>query len=210
MDNETKIHLSAFEMNLLTNTEWILTKNNIIKKAQRLLEGVQQNIFDYTKLHSDLFPAEVAAVSPKISRGENYEGLPWLMLDFPRYFNKENLPASQTHIFAIRTMFWWGNFFSTTLHLSGKYKQKYGDAITASYPNLCTDDSHICVNEDQWHHHFEKDNFLPVINFTQREFAELIRKKDFIKISSKFSLNDWDNAINLLSGNFVRIVDWLA
>jgi hypothetical protein len=210
MDNETKIHLSDFEMNLLTNTEWILTKNNIIKKAQRLLVGVQQNIVDYTKLHPDLFPAEVAAVSPKIARGENYEGLPWLMLDFPRYFNKENLFAGQTDIFAIRTMFWWGNFFSTTLHLSGKYKQVYADALAACYPQLCTDDFHICINEGQWHHHFEKDNFLPVKNITPEKFAELIREKDFIKVSSKFSLTDWKNAINLLTGNFIRIVNWLA
>ena len=32
----------------------------------------------------------------------------------PAVFSKEN-------IFAIRTMFWWGNFFSISLHVSGKY-----------------------------------------------------------------------------------------
>ena len=203
MDNETKIHLSAFEMNLLTDSNWILTKNNIIKKGQRLLEEVQYNILDYTKLRPNLFPAEVVAISPKISRGENYNGLPWLMLDYPRFFDKED-------IFAIRTMLWWGNFFSTTLHLSGKYKKEYSDSIKLAHQSLCKDQFYICINEHQWHHHFEQENYLPVNNFTQTEFIELIRKRDFVKLASKFSLDEWDNAITLLSGNFVRIVDWLT
>src|SRR5205085_6252317 len=101
MSVETKIQLSDFEKELLNNSEWILTKNNVIKKAQQLLGHVQENVSDYTNANAKIFPAEVAAISPKISKGENYLGLPWLMLDYPRYFDKEN-------IFAIRAMFWWG------------------------------------------------------------------------------------------------------
>src|SRR5690349_3943554 len=134
MDSATKIQLSPFEMDLLNNSEWILTKNKIIKKAQRLLEEVQENIVHHVKESAINLPAEVIAISPKISKGENYLGLPWLMLDYPRYFGKENLrpegPLSrQAGIFAIRTMFWWGNFFSTTFHLSGEYKKRYSGAI---------------------------------------------------------------------------------
>src|SRR5437762_6528899 len=130
MDNLPKIQLSPLEFELMNNSEWILTKNNILKKTQRLLEQVRQNILDYTRLHPDLFPGQVTTVSPKISKGENYRGLPWFMLDYPRYFDKDN-------IFAIRAMFWWGNFFSTTLHLSGIYKEKYYRAIVDRYEDLC-------------------------------------------------------------------------
>ena len=151
MDDQTKIHLSPYEAGLLSNSEWILTKNTIIKKAKWLLEEVQQNIFDYTRLQSTIFPKEVITISPKISKGENYKGLPWLMLDYPRYFDKEN-------IFAIRIMFWWGNFFSTTLHLSGHYKQKYHQAIIHSYEDLHKNEFYLCINDEQWDHHFEKEN----------------------------------------------------
>src|SRR5215467_3803243 len=115
---DSKIQLSTFEMDLLNNSEWILTKNLVIKKAQRLLEEVQETNLRHVKEGSINFPKEVIGISPKISKGENYSGLPWLMLDFPRFFEKEK-------VFAIRTMFWWGNFFSTTLHLSGQYKETY-------------------------------------------------------------------------------------
>src|SRR5215470_1613424 len=127
---DSKIQLSTFEMDLLKNSEWILTKNLIIKKAQHLLGDVQENNLRHVKDSSLNLPKEVIAVSPKISKGENYNGLPWLMLDYPRYFEKEK-------VFAIRTMFWWGHFFSTTLHLSGQYKERYADRIAVSYEALC-------------------------------------------------------------------------
>jgi hypothetical protein len=203
MDDQTKIQLSPLEMDLLNNSEWILTKNMIVKKAQRLLEEVQQNISDYTKQYAAIFPEEVIAISPKISKGENYKGLPWLMLDYPRYFDKEN-------VFAIRIMFWWGNFFSTTLHLSGKYREKYTDTIINSYEELCKNEFYSCVNEEQWHHHFEKENYLPVKNFTANAFANQIEKRSFIKLSRELSFSQWDNAIRLLSESFTGITKWLG
>ena len=203
MDDQTKIHLSPYEAGLLSNSEWILTKNTIIKKAKWLMEEVQQNIFDYTRLQSTIFPKEVITISPKISKGENYKGLPWLMLDYPRYFDKEN-------IFAIRIMFWWGNFFSTTLHLSGACKQKYCDSIIKSYEELCKNEFYYCINDNQWNHHFEKTNYLPVKAFSSEEFPERVNERSFIKLSCKFPLTEWSDAIKLLSENFARIANWLG
>jgi len=202
MDDETKIQLSPLEIDLLNNSEWILTKNGIVKKAQRLLERVQENIGSYTDQHPGIFPKEVLAISPKISKGENYKGLPWLMLDYPRFFDKENF-------FAIRTMFWWGNFFSTTLHLSGKYKERFADKIIQSYDKLSNDDVYTCINPDQWHHHLEKENYLPVKNFSLPEFTEEVQKRSFIKLSKKISLLQWEQAITLLTENFMKITGWL-
>jgi hypothetical protein len=201
MDNETKIQLSPFEMDLLRNSEWILTKNVIVKKAQRLLEEVQQNISDYTKQYPGIFPAEVIAISPKISKGENYKGLPWLILDYPRYFDKEN-------IFAIRIMFWWGNFFSITLHLSGKYKRQYNNHLINRHQELSKNEFYTCVNEEQWHHHFENENYLPVNDFTAAEFAAHIEKRSFIKLSRKLSFSQWNDAGRLLSESFTQITKW--
>ncbi len=203
MDDQTKIHLSPYEAGLVNNSEWILTKNTIIKKAKWLMEEVQQNIFDHTRLQSPVFPQEVITISPKISKGENYKGLPWLMLDYPRYFDKEN-------IFAIRIMFWWGNFFSTTLHLSGHYKQKYNDAIIHSYEDLHKNEFYICINDEQWDHHFEKENYLPVRNFGAEDFADQVLKKSFVKLSCKLSFSYWNDAVRLLSESFTKITGWLS
>jgi hypothetical protein len=203
MSNETKIQLSPLEMDLLNNSEWILTKNLIVKKAQRLLEEVQENITRLVKEPPVNFPQEVISISPKISRGENYNGLPWLILDYPRFFEKEK-------VFAIRTMFWWGNFFSTTLHLSGQYKKSYSSAIVRSYEALCKNEFYTCVHDEQWHHHFEKENYLPVRNFTAHDFADHINQRSFIKLSCQLSFLKWNDTPALLSESFIRITNWLG
>ena len=210
MGNETKIQLSPFEMDLLRNPEWILTKNQIIKKAQRLLEEVQENIWEYTTSSPFNFPAEVISIPPKISKGENYRGLPWLMLDYPRYFEKENMHGRQSGVFAIRTMFWWGNFFSTTLHLSGEYKERYICAIARSYQGLRQNEFYTCIHDEQWHHHFGKDNYLSVKNFSETEFADQINKKSFIKLSCQLSFLEWNDAPGLLTESVIRIANWLG
>lgn len=190
-------------MDLLRNSEWILTKNQIVKKAQRLLEEVQENIWQHIKASSFHFPSEVISISPKISKGENYSGLPWLMLDYPRFFEKEK-------VFAIRTMFWWGNFFSTTLHLSGEYKERYNSAIARAYQDLSQNEFYTCIHDEQWHHHFEKENYLPVKTFTASEFADHIGRRSFIKLSCQLSFHEWNDAAALLSESFMRITKWLG
>lgn len=207
MDNETKIQLSSFEMELVNNAGWILTKNQIMRKAQGLLETVQQNIFVYVNQYSPALPHDVTIVSPKISKGENYLGLPWLMLDYPRFFAKEGLlTASETDIFAIRNMFWWGNFFSTTLHLSGKFKRLYSEAVARAYKSLAAHKFYYCVNEGQWHHHFEKENYRPVNELSETEFEMAVDKMAFIKLATRLSLSEWNIAIKKLSENFATLV----
>ena len=174
-----------------------------MQKARLLLEGVQQNLWDYSALNPRIFPEEVHAISPKISRGENYLGLPWLILDYPRYFEKQN-------IFAIRTMFWWGNFFSTTLQLSGKYKDLYEGAVINSYEEWNEHEFYFCIHEGQWHHHWERENYQPVKKISKDQFAKEIKKRDFIKLAKKISFAHWNSAAGKLSENFTRITGWLS
>src|SRR5260221_13450433 len=116
MKQETKITLSPKERELVCNTDWILTKHAIIDKVYQLF-GEQATFMQYyIEKEKAQLQKEISIIAPKISKGENYGKLPYVMLDYPRYFDKENT-------LAIRTMFWWGNFFSIHLQLSGKFKQ---------------------------------------------------------------------------------------
>ena len=40
--NQTNLRLSAKEMEMIKNADWILTKNDIIRKTIMLLENVQE------------------------------------------------------------------------------------------------------------------------------------------------------------------------
>ena len=121
MDNDTKVMLSVGELAMANDKNAILTKQAILTKAACLFTA---QIPIISNLFRELFVCNetLLAAIPKISKGENYNGFPYIILDFPSTFSKEN-------IFAVRTMFWWGNFISITLHLKGSYKNMYAANI---------------------------------------------------------------------------------
>lgn len=199
MQNKTKIRFSAFEQDLIKNADWILTKNLIIEKMKLLLQQCLEKQKETIEQHKFSLSDEVKNIAPKISRGENYKGLPWLMLDYPRFFDKEN-------VFAIRTFFWWGNYFSTTIHLSGTYQILYGKKIAAAYPFLCKQHFYFCIQETEWEHHFGSENYKPVHEIAETEFQQLIFEKKFIKLSVKFNLDEWNKLPSLTGKAYKKIV----
>jgi hypothetical protein len=154
-------------------------------------------------LYAAGLPAKVSGSTFKISKGENYKGLPYLMLDYPRLFEQDN-------IFAIRTMFWWGNFFSVTLHLSGAYKKEAEEKLIAGYEVMKEKGYYCFINEDQWEHHFEKDNAILLSGLSKIDFEKTVRERSFIKLANKISLQQWDDTEEMLQGYFKEIIEMLA
>jgi hypothetical protein len=187
----SKIHLSSAETELMQNAEIILTKNRVLEKMKLLLEEVQLQQFSFietNELTNDIF-----VVPPKISRGENYLGLPYLILDYPR-------KSSDNNFFFIRSMFWWGNFFSSTLHLSFNTKNIFKERIKASYSQL--QNCYISITENQWVHHLEGTDYRKIESLTQREFEEVCENFDHLKIATRHSLSEWQKAPSALFKNW--------
>ena len=201
--NLAKIRLSQTEMELVNNADLILTKNAILKKVNLLLGELLAKQQQYVALQAAGLPVKISGSSPKISKGDNYKGLPYLILDYPRLFEQEN-------ILAVRTMFWWGNFFSVTLHLSGVYKKEAEEKLITSYEAMKENGYYCCIHEDQWEHHFEGGNYLPLSGFSKNDFQKSVRKKPFVKLANKISLQKWDDAEEMLLGTFKEIIEMLA
>ncbi|MBO9564291.1 MAG: hypothetical protein J7621_16020 [Niastella sp.] len=180
-----KIQLSAEESTLVQNADWLLTKNNIIEKVVLLFSELTPSMQQLLHDAKQPLPVAVADISPKISKGEKYEGLPWVMLDFPRVFGKEDT-------WAIRTMFWWGHFFSITLHLKGKYKQQYQAVLMDNMPLLKQHECYICIADDEWRHHFMEDYYTPLDQLDEAVIATMLSRNDFCKLSAKIPLHQWD------------------
>ena len=202
MKSPAKIQLSALEMELVKNAGWILTKNEILQKAKHLFETLQAKQQLFQQSAPACLPAVIMKTLPKISKGENYRGLPYLVLDHPRYFDKEN-------IFAIRTLFWWGNFFSITLHLSGVYKTDLEDRIINAYSFLRRNNFSYCVHHSQWEHHFEKDNYISIGSLDKKEWEILIRNRAFIKLAQKIPLESWTDVPKILLTRYRQIITML-
>lgn len=200
--NGTKIQFSVAEMELMNDADIILTKNNVMRKMKNLFEEIQGKMSNEANGYGiDGLP--LFTIAGKISRGENYSGLPYLILDYPRQFDGNN-------IFTIRTLFWWGNFFSSTLHLSGSAKTKYLSKVEDGYVVLSNGGYYIGVNEDQWQHHFANDNYRSIKELSKEIFIEHCRKNDHIKIAAKNPLKDLNIAANDLLNNWKCFISLLG
>jgi hypothetical protein len=201
MDHQAKIMLSKEELRIVTDTEWILTKQELIKKVYSLFNA-QVPVISRCFHETQTAPAEEwLRCIPKISRGENYRGLPYVILDYPALFSKEN-------IFALRTMMWWGNFFSVTLVVSGMYKEMYASA-TGNYCLQYPDDFYLCVHHDAWQHHFEASNYIPFNQMNAAGVENEIKRKAFLKVALKFDLQQWNNMGSLLEAAYKKITGFL-
>jgi len=119
------------------------------------------------------------------------------MLDYPRYFGKEE-------VFAIRTLFWWGHAFSVTLHLKGRYKELYEPVIRQRWAELAGAGFHIGISADEWRHEHVPDNYREVSGAEDLEQAA-----DFLKLSAAVGLHRWEDVPAELSSMFKTLINVL-
>ena len=199
MIDKTKITLSAKELELVCNTDWILTKHIIIEKVIDFFSAMLISMQQKTSEQKNNLPVEVFIKDPKISRGENYRQLPYVMLDYPRYFEKQDT-------LAIRTFFWWGNFFSINMQLSGNIKNSVVNNLISNFLHLQQNDYWICVNNNPWQHYFEEDNYLPL---GIANLKTVSGEQSVVKIANKIPLQEWDHINSLLFQNFTVLFSLL-
>lgn len=197
--------LSPAEFSLVRDDSWIFSKNLILQKAVALMSGLQARLQELDSLqHFPYYPEPTLNNGPKISKGENYRGLPFVILDYPRHFSKES-------VFALRTMFWWGNFFSCTLHAAGKTKQiLYPSLLQAAYRRASGTAWQICRNTDQWEHHMEPDNYIPLAQMELPSLQEIAGRQPFFKLSLIIPLDRWDEVPNLAVEQYNDLLNELA
>jgi hypothetical protein len=203
--SNAKVRLSSKEQELVINADWILTKNAIIQKLYTFFGQTSEQFQLLIQQNSALANEAACAIAPKISKGENYEGLPWVMLDYPRHFKGDD-------VFAIRCFFWWGNEVSITLQLSGKFKTFYSNAIQ-QYFQLRNGNPHptnewfIGINiEDAWQHHFRPDNYRRAAEINPAIISQL----PFIKLAKKIPLDEWDDIDFFLQQTFKEMLHLLT
>ena len=179
--------LSPTELSMVQDTDWLLTKNAIIEKAKslfgRLAASLQQKIED----KKENLPHTVHLFSPKISKGEYYQGLPYVMLDYPRVFSKDE-------VLAMRTMFWWGNFFSITLQLKGEYQQLYAPVLMQNKDQLIENGFYVSISTDEWRHDFDAGNY----ELMNTDNLDKALRGAFVKIAVQVPLSEWNDAERLI------------
>ncbi len=186
---------SAAELDLMKRADWLLTKRQIQDKIFALLQLTEKAIEPVW--HARQHPLTSIAPWPaaKISRGENYRGLPYLILDYPARFDKAD-------IFAYRTMFYWGNFFSLTLHLQGFFLHDYRVNLYHAASRLMGPEVYISNGPTPWQYHYGEDNY----ELLNERSKEKILVDPFVKLSVRLPLSDWQELPRLAAE---RLAQWV-
>ena len=186
--------LTEKELLILQDTDFLLTKATVLEKINELFGQIREELKGCVENSNFSFPERIDLLNGKISKGENYKNLPYMVLDYPALFTKET-------VFAYRTMFWWGNFFSATLHLEGMALNYYRNSITRNVEKLLNKNIYIGVGETPWQYHYKDDNYI-LLSETHRDF---ITNCKFLKLSKKIELQKW-NDVPEFSTNFFELV----
>jgi len=188
------MQLTEKELLILQDTDFLLTKATVLEKINELLGQTREKLKEYVENSNFSFPDSTDLLSGKISKGENYKNLPYMVLDYPALFTTKT-------VFAYRTMFWWGNFFSATLHIEGTALNHCRNSITKNLNRLLKKDVYIGVGDTPWQYHYEDDNYI-LLNETHSDF---ITNCKFLKLSKKIELKKW-NDVPEFSINFFELI----
>ena len=195
-----KIIVSEDEMNLVLNKEWLYLKRSVTGKAFDFLGMLHQSYNGIAQEHSGQLGYLPINRMGKISRGENLEGLPYLILDYPALFSKEK-------IMAVRTLFWWGHFFCISLHLGGL---NVTEAQTIPWIEFFKKHEFFINNSgNEWNYEFGSNGFQTFVA-QNKMYATAISKNGIFRVAQKCALNDWHAAENKLLHAFKIIIAYLS
>lgn len=193
---QDRFNFDQKELDYLQNQDFLITKRIIIDKIFLMFTHLEKSLVEFIEQQNINIPSGYLSRHGKVSKGENYRQLPYLVLDYPRYFKKND-------VFSIRTMFWWGHFFSNTIHLQGKILNELRERIVSNSIILRKYNYYICVHNNPWEYHYRRDNYLPIKELDEIEAENILRRHKFIKISAKTNLEDWQrvekNTINFIN-----------
>ena len=173
----TNFSLKDEEAALLTDVTFFEKKQLLAKKIVEFLGDLEADYFELTRSYYDILPPGIQNKRGKISRGENYRGLPYFILDAPAIFEKNS-------VLAYRSLVWWGHPFTATFHLSGRFLESYMDRLVPKLQHL-DQSAMICINKNSWEHHLQRDNYIPVTEFLEsnNNSLEFFREQGFLKVT---------------------------
>ncbi len=174
--------LNTKELNYLQNRDFLETKVIIQEKITKLLGNTQKALKGLLKAIDFVFPPQTDFQAGKISKGERYQNLPYWVLDYPKLLSKED-------VFALRTMVWWGNEITCTLHLQGRSWEKYRASLIANLKQVKEPNLLVCLDTHPWEYALTPNNYQPLEKIGAKEKQwEIFHEKDFFKMTKSLEL----------------------
>ena len=176
--------LGAAHLKLIEDLTYVRLKQEAMSGIVELFDAFAVDLSRMSMDFSSQMPFLVDSRHQKISRGENYKGMPYLILDYPRIFDGED-------VFAFRSMFLWGHFFSFSFQLSGIYLERYRLQLEERLHTLQNKDYYYCIHETPWEYTYHPENYISLERYLLEKENGVFSARPFVKISRKINLAEW-------------------
>lgn len=183
-------------LGIISDTNYILRKNRLIQSITGMMVDLESKINDPEVQR--MLPNILQGRRGKISKGEQYEGMPWVALDAPAYFDKKS-------IFAFRHIFIWGHSFSSNLHLSGRFLDSVNlDALTQLKGNGWW----VLTGQNPFVHHYVPELHIPLHQLndslvSQQGYLKLVQFTSF-ENHRMFEVNSLEFLKTVLTSGLIR------
>jgi hypothetical protein len=181
---ESDILFTEQELKIVNSKAILLSKHSATHKIRLLLEQTAKHIDQYIAAETPHWYESINWQGLKVSRGENYNGLPYQVLDHPRYFHSKD-------VLAFRVMCWWGNYFCHTLHISGKFLQVNKMRYLQNLGGLKNRGLFLGINKDPWKYEFNQQHYRALSTLSDQQIQQSIEQTGHLKISAQFPLDRW-------------------
>ncbi len=183
---------SPSELSVLHDKTFFEIKHAVMHKWEKFLSHLAENIHKWIQDTPNIrIPNEVKQTTPKISKGENYQGMPYMVLDYPRYFGKEDTCA-------FRNLLLWNRGLYSTWFFEGKYI----DYAIQIYAQHGTQSMYLHQNTDKWIHELtEQDIYI--------QMPQSMSEGDLLIEQCASLLHQTRNKLNYLKfTNFISFQEW--
>ncbi len=171
MDPKVTINASDEMRAHLSDARTFQLKRAFTTEISRVWVSLCDQLREEASFRNFDFPEGVNTRVPRIRKGENFHGLPWVLCDFPARFSRES-------VFALRNFFWWGKGFLFVLHLSGDALNAYREVLAEKLPENLSEEYRISVSGREW----EYDPEQIVFEKGPDRAAASLREASFLKV----------------------------
>lgn len=189
MNKMSDFSFTPSELCVLHDKQFFEIKHAITHKWEQFLSHLAENI---QKWLSDTpncsLPDEVKQTTPKISKGENYQGMPYMVLDYPRYFGKEDT-------LAFRNILLWNRGLYSTWFFEGKYMHY----AVQTFTKHATNSMYLHQNPDKWKHELTEQDILlsipeNVADYNLTLLHQTQKYLQYLKFTKFLSFQEWNAA----------------
>ncbi|MFQ5912880.1 MAG: hypothetical protein ACE5JS_06835 [Nitrospinota bacterium] len=197
-----EIQFAESERSLIADKIFFERKQAVSEKIRRAFSQIRDELRTRLKPQRYLAPEGVDFTKGKLSGGEHHYDLPYIYLDFPRRFSKE-------HIFAYRSLFWWGHHFLFTLVLAGDLLPEYQKRAFSGWDRLAARGDWIAVTADPWEWRLDEPYVRLIHPGGTEALEKVVRELPLLKLIHFVAFDDR----RLQEGRLARIgietfLDW--